>query len=276
MTTSGSYDVQQSHRSVDAEMQRLASQARSGWEKEARTLSWLGLRDGMSVLEVGSGPGFITAQLLELLPNSSITCLEVNPTLLSQAKTYLQDALPESASDRVRFVEGSVMDIQLADNQFDAAFGRFLFQHLSDPLGAAKEIWRVLKPGGKLIVHDIDDALFGLFEPALPGLALMIEKFGQAQAARGGNRHIGRNLWHMLVAAGFQNLDLEVLSSHSGTIGIEPFLYQIHPDRMVSLVQNGFLSAEELEQYRVDHANFPTTAQAFTIWLSLLVCGQKP
>ena len=48
----------------EAEVKRLASQARGGWGKEARTLSWFGLQDGMSVLELGSGPGFITEQLL--------------------------------------------------------------------------------------------------------------------------------------------------------------------------------------------------------------------
>ncbi len=79
MTASGSYDLQTSHRDVTAEIQRLAAQARSGWDKESRTLSWFGLKDGMSVLELGSGPGFITEQLVALLPTSSpisnLSCL---------------------------------------------------------------------------------------------------------------------------------------------------------------------------------------------------------
>jgi len=79
MTASGSYDLQASHRDVTAEIQRLAAQARSGWDKESRTLSWFGLKDGMSVLELGSGPGFITEQLVALLPTSSpisnLSCL---------------------------------------------------------------------------------------------------------------------------------------------------------------------------------------------------------
>lgn len=39
MATSGSYDIRESHHDVDSEIQRLAAQARLGWEKEARTLS---------------------------------------------------------------------------------------------------------------------------------------------------------------------------------------------------------------------------------------------
>lgn len=89
MTTSGSYKLPSSSVAADAEIKRLAAQAQSGWEKEARNLSWFGLRDGMSVLELGSGPGFITEQLLALLPTSQITCVEIDHNLIEQAKQHL-------------------------------------------------------------------------------------------------------------------------------------------------------------------------------------------
>jgi ubiquinone/menaquinone biosynthesis C-methylase UbiE len=272
VAASGSYDLHASHRDAQAEIQRLASQARSGWDKESRTLSWFGLKDGMSVLELGSGPGFVTEQLLALLPTSSITCLEIDRTLLTQAEHYLHD----KATHRVHFVEGSVMDTRLASNQFDFAYARLLFQHLPDPIGAAQEIWRVLKPGGRLAIYDIDDGLFGLFQPPIPEFAIVLEKFGQAQAARGGNRHIGRSLSGMLKAAGFGNLDLEVLASHSETIGVEPFLQHIDPDRLRWLVSRDLLSEQDLERFRVALTRFLASPDRYTLWLSLMICGEKP
>ncbi len=272
MSSSGSYKLPASHREAQAEVERLAAQAQSGWDKEARMLSWFGLKDGMSVLEAGSGPGFITEQLLTLLPTSPVTCVEIDRALLDQAAQRLH---PE-ANPRLRLVEGSVMDTHLEGDQFDFAYARLLFQHLTDPLAAAKEIWRVLKPGGKLVVNDIDDELFGLFEPALPEFAPVLKAFGQAQAARGGNRHIGRRLGHVLTAAGFQNIDLEVIGSHSIGIGVDPFLRHINPDRMRSLVERGLLSAEDLERYRVALAAWAALPDAYTIWLSLMICGEKP
>lgn len=272
MSATGSYDAHASHRSLQAEVDRLAAQARSGWGKEARTLSWFGLRDGMSLLELGSGPGFITEQLLALVPTSPITCVEVDSAFLTQAEGRLRG----KADDRLRFVEGSVMDMPLESNQFDVAYARLLFQHLADPLGAAREIWRVLKPGGRLIICDIDDGLFGLFQPPIPEFAVVLEAFGQAQASRGGNRHIGRSLSPLLRAAGFCNLDLEALATHSESIGLEAFLQHIDPDRLISLVKGGLLSEQDFERYRVALATFRATPEAYTLWMSLMICGEKP
>ena len=93
MSTTGSYHLPVSEQAVQAEIKRLASQARLGWEKEARALAWFGLHDGMAVLEPGSGPGFITEQLMALLPSSPITCVEINPTLLDEARCGVEQIL---------------------------------------------------------------------------------------------------------------------------------------------------------------------------------------
>jgi ubiquinone/menaquinone biosynthesis C-methylase UbiE len=49
-------------------------------------------------------------------------------------------------------MESSVMEMPLRDETFDFAYARLVFQHLPDPLGAMREIRRVLKPGGKLVI----------------------------------------------------------------------------------------------------------------------------
>lgn len=272
MTTSGSYNFNASSPHSNTEIQRLAAQARLGWEKEARTLLWFGLKDKMSILELGSGPGFITRQLLELVPQSEITCLEIQSALINQAEQYLQPPV----KDRFHFVEGSVMNMQLPDNSFDFAYARLLFQHLPDPIGAAKETWRVLKPGGKFVIYDVDDEISGLMEPTFPELPKVLEKFGEAQARRGGNRRIGRRLWRILNAAGFHNMDLELVVAHSDSAGIDPFFPQIDPNRLLGLVKAGLLSSQELESIRGSHERFLTSPEPYILFLSLMVCGEKP
>ena len=63
---------------LNVEVDRLQTQANLGFEKEFRTLKWLGLKDGMKILDVGAGPGFYTELLLDNLPSSHITLLEVS------------------------------------------------------------------------------------------------------------------------------------------------------------------------------------------------------
>ena len=71
---------------LNNEVNRLETQAKLGWNKEFRTLKWLGLKDGMKILDVGAGTGAYTELLLENLPNSKITALEVDKKLLNIAE----------------------------------------------------------------------------------------------------------------------------------------------------------------------------------------------
>jgi ubiquinone/menaquinone biosynthesis C-methylase UbiE len=272
VSTEGSYRAKQSHRSLDAEVQRLAAQARLGWPKEARTLTWFGLRDGMSVLELGSGPGFVTEVLLDLVPHSPLTCLEIDPVLIEKAKQYLGG----KDGGRLHFVEGSIMDTGLPENSFDFAVARLIFQHLPDPVAAAAEVLRVLKPGGKLVILDIDDAIWGIADPVFPGLDMVLERYAQAQAAQGGNRYIGRHLCRVLEAAGFVNLDLEAVIDDSDVLGIEAFSPQVDPDRLLRLVKAGMMTGEELERLRGAREAFLASDRPHILMVMLLACGEKP
>ncbi len=272
MTTSGSYVFKDEQRDTKKEIERLAAQARLGWKKEARTLTWFGLKEGMSLLELGSGPGFITEQLHNLVPASPITCLEIDPVLIEKARQFL----PPASSQHIEFVQGSVMEMKLPDNHFDFAYGRLLFQHLPDPLSAAKEALRVLKPGGKLVIFDIDDDMYGLNDPAVPEFNSFIKKIGQLQASRGGNRNVGRRLWRLLKASGFVNLDLEIIASHSDDEGIESFLPQIDPERAAPLLKMGLISEAEMAGLRAAQARFLAATEPYVLMAMLMVCGEKP
>ena len=73
------------------EVNRLETQAKLGWKKEFRTLKWLGLKDGMRILDVGSGTGVYTELLLENLPHSSVTALEVDRKLFDMYKVKYKE-----------------------------------------------------------------------------------------------------------------------------------------------------------------------------------------
>ena len=218
MTESKSYDPDRLD--LDQEIRRLRSQALLAWPQESRKLLQYGLQDGMTVLDLGCGPGFITEQLLALLPHSQLIALDDEPKMIERAQRYVQG----KAYDRLRFVQASILETGLPDNSIDFALARFLFQHLPTPIAAAQEVLRILKPGGKFALIDIDEGGFPiLFDPPLPLYEAMRDQAAQVQANRGGNRNIGRHFWRILHAAGFQPLYFEAIVAHSDMLGLEDF-----------------------------------------------------
>src|SRR6267378_1751438 len=177
----GSYRAADQMRGLASELDRLRAQVLLSWPREARLLGWLGLRDGMRVLELGCGPGFVTEQLLALVPHAHVTALDRDAELLGRARQAL------AGDARVGFVQASAGATGLADACFDFVLARYLFQHLPDPEAVAREALRVLRPGGRLAVVDLDAALWGIVDPAFPEVQPIYAKTGRAQAARGGD-----------------------------------------------------------------------------------------
>lgn len=266
------YEASRQNINLESEIDRLRHQANFGPIQEARTLVEFGLRDNMSVLEVASGPGFVTEWLSKLVPNGSLTCVDVDPVLIKDAEQMLQGKL----KCRHRFIESSVMDLKLDSNEFDFAFARLLFEHLSDPVAAASEILRVLKPGGRLVVAEGDSAFNHITYPVFQEADLIRGKLMEYQRSRGGNPMIGRQLWRILKSAGFEDIDLEAVVFHSGRTSMDWFSPQFNADRLTPLVKAGVISTEEQEKLRDALKAFLGSEDVFYMRILLMACGTKP
>ncbi|MGL5060800.1 MAG: class I SAM-dependent methyltransferase, partial [Microcoleus sp.] len=229
-----------------------------------------GLADGMNVLEAGSGPGFFTEKLLELLPNSSIAAVEIDSELQETAIAYLQ----EKGGNRVNYVRASVADTGLDDNTFDFAIARLIFVHLPQPVAAAREILRILKPGGKLVIIDSDADLFWLTNPAWE-VQIVRDKFKQVIASRGGDLCVGRNLCRILQEAGFGNVDLEAVVCHSDLSGIEAFEPLLDSGPILQMVKQELISESEVASYLASREEFLATKERSMMSFWLMACGEK-
>lgn len=93
----------------------------------------------MRVLDVGTGVGDAAARAAAR--GAEATGVDVS------------SAMVEIAARRhpaVRFVQASVTQLPFADGSFDAAVGNHLIQHIAEPERAARELARVLAPGGRV------------------------------------------------------------------------------------------------------------------------------
>ena len=214
----GSYDFN-SFGKGSGELERLQLQAQGSARLELQMLERMGLADGQVVLDLACGPGVISRLIAQAHPQSRVTAMDLNGELLSAAR---QEATMAGLTS-IRFLQGDVYAPPLEQGQFDFIYARLLFQHLEEPLRALEAIRTLLKPGGVLCVFDVDDSWLTLV-PEPEGFATFTTHAGRAQARRGGNRQIGRQLGQLLEESGYNQVDVHVETVTSRQIGMRAFL----------------------------------------------------
>jgi SAM-dependent methyltransferase len=156
------------------------------------------LNSGDSVLDVGCGPGTITADLASLVTPGRVTALEVTEAALDLARTEIV----RRGLTNVDFAAGDVHALDFPDDTFDVVHAHQVLQHVADPVAALREMRRVTKPGGVVAVRDGDYAAFTWF-PAVPELSEWLELYEGVARRNGGEPDAGRRLLAWGRAAGF-------------------------------------------------------------------------
>ncbi len=109
-----------------------------------RMIEELGLQDGQHILDAGCGDGFYL-HMLSNLGKFDLTGIDYDKNALASAKKNLE-------GKNIKLLQGSVMELPFKKNSFDGVIMTEVAEHLPDDLLGLKEIYRVLKPGGTLVL----------------------------------------------------------------------------------------------------------------------------
>ncbi len=120
------------------------------WRKNVRGHA----EPGMKVLEVGCGPGSFAEDLVGL----DVTCLDPSAEMLRVAKKRVDSARKSRGEEPAKYIEAIAESIPLPDDMFDRVFCLFSFRDFQDKKKGLEEIFRVLKPGGQLVICDAGKA----------------------------------------------------------------------------------------------------------------------
>lgn len=153
----------------------------------------------MRVLDVGSGPGTITADLAARVGH--MTATEVTADALALARTEV-DA---RGLDNVDFAVADVHALDFPDDTFCVVHAHQVLQHVGDPVQALREMRRVTEPGGYVAARDSDYSGF-VWYPLLPALDEWMALYQKLARSNGGEPDAGRRLLSWARAAGFEDV----------------------------------------------------------------------
>jgi SAM-dependent methyltransferase len=157
------------------------------------------LHPGMSLLDVGCGPGTITLDLARRLAPGSVVGLDREQAPLVEANGLAAD------TPNLAFVVGDVYALDFDDACFDLVHAHQVLQHLTDPVAALKEMGRVCRPGGLVAARDADYATMSWY-PYEPALDQWLELYCSVARANGAEPDAARHLPAWAHAAGFSNV----------------------------------------------------------------------
>lgn len=215
------------------------------------------LAPAQRVLDVGCGPGTITADLARRVFPGEVVGVDVSDEVIAAAARDF----PATADARVSFAVGDVYSLDHDDASFDVVYAHQVLQHLSEPVTALREMRRVLRPGGLVAVRDSDYGAF-VWTPEDPRLDRWLAVYHELTRRNAAEADAGRYLHRWVKEAGFADL---VVSSSTWT-------FQAPDDRAwwgglwADRVRGSEYARQALEYGLTTRTELDDIADAFRAW----------
>lgn len=174
-----------SYNSVAATFDKLSER----YSKPAveRLLAWANIEMNDNILDLGSGTGLVTLQAAAAAQKGRATGVDHSEGMLVQAR---HKALADGLHNRTEFVKMDAEALAFPDATFDAAVSLYVLLHLPNPQAALKELHRVVRPGGRVVI-------------GIGGRASLRSRAGRTQALRRAGEFIATTRGAVLTAPDF-------------------------------------------------------------------------
>ena len=171
------------------------------------------LQDAKAVLSVGCGPGVFLREMAEIHPDAEFVGVDLSAERIHDAEARLR-GVPNA---RVQI--GDALALPFESGSFDFVFCRFLMEYLPDKHRAVREMLRICRCGGKILLQDLDGQLLW-HSPEDPELQQTIEQVVSRLATTGFDPFVGRKLFNLCFEVGLADINVQIDPYHlfAGTI----------------------------------------------------------
>jgi SAM-dependent methyltransferase len=197
------------------------------------------IEEGARCLDAGCGGGDVSADLARLVgPSGSVVGIDMDAQKIEIARAEAQ----AHNLLNVEFRTGELSAAELQE-QFDIVYCRFVLTHQQSPLDLLRTFWNCLRPGGKLLVTDIDfDGYFSY--PPTGSQLRFVDLYKEAVRRLGGDPCIGPRLASLLIEARFIDVAIHVFQP-AGLTGEVKLMAPLTLENMVSTMIEQQLATEE-------------------------------
>lgn len=232
-----------------------------------RSYQKLALRPGSSVLEIGCGNGVDAAILAGMAgPEGRVVGIDVSSTMLAAAR-----ARPgEEGAPAPAYLLCNAAQLAFPDDTFDGVRADRVLQHTHDPVAVVREMARVTRPGGRMVIFEPDWETFVL-SPGDCGVTRSILNFWCDRIPTG---WAGRTLYGAFRAAGLCALAAEPRTLMINDLSLARKIFDL-PTTTSLAVNAGIVSARDAEQWTEEHARADAAGQFFSSLTFYLVTGMK-
>jgi ubiquinone/menaquinone biosynthesis C-methylase UbiE len=226
----------------------------------ATTIERMQLAPGHKVLDVGCGIGGATLRFADAVgPGGLAAGVDVSSTLIDVATRRVGERCG------VQFRIGDARGVPYPAASFDFAYSERVFLYLPDRLAAIHEMARVVKPGGRVFLADVDFDCTAIYSRHPPLTRRMIS----AIAASIPNRNSARELPALVKQAGLHELSIDAYAVTT------PYEFLIHgmSGALTKAVDDGGIGRAEVDEWLAEQGNLHATGDFFQTWLFVRCSG---
>jgi ubiquinone/menaquinone biosynthesis C-methylase UbiE len=220
----------------------------------------LNLSAGQKVLDLGCGIGGATFPVAEITGPAGLAAgVDISSAMVEAAKSR------SAGRPGVEFRVGEACAIPYPDGFFDAGRCERVFLYVPDRLAAIQEMRRVLKPGGRVALLDVDVDATGIYSNKRE----LTRKMTSVVAATVPNPNSARDLPALARKAGLKDLRVELF-------GIQTpyeFFLKVMASSLKNAIEQGTASASEVEEFLEEQASLEAAGDFFQAWSYVLVSG---
>ncbi|HRP98892.1 MAG TPA: class I SAM-dependent methyltransferase [Terrimesophilobacter sp.] len=156
------------------------------------------LAPGLSLLDVGSGPGTMTVDFAQRVAPARVVGVDASADVVEKAAAHASDR----GVSNIEFIVGDAYHLPFSDGEFDVVHTHQTLQHVSDPVAVLREMRRVRANDGLVAAREVDyPAVF--WHPESPGLEKWYATYDAVHRGNGGEPAAGRHLKSWALDAGF-------------------------------------------------------------------------